>query len=130
MQYLSYFCYCQNISEIWFQYLVYYTIHTCNTYDNRYTEISTSDIYDIFFHCERNTVWLLWRWLSKKIHGNQKCMDTYQQNHVYFVNIACKYIMVIMLITTNFVRTVNLFICVLNTIPGEVTTHSISLIFI
>ena len=57
-------------------------------------------------------------------------MDTYQQNHVYFVNIACKYIMVIMLITTNFVRTVNLFICVLNTIPGEVTTHSISLIFI
>ena len=25
--------------EIWFQYLVYYIIHTCNTYDNKYTVI-------------------------------------------------------------------------------------------
>ena len=29
----------QNKSEIRFQYLVYYIIHTCNTYDNKYTAI-------------------------------------------------------------------------------------------
>ena len=30
----------------------------------------------------------------KKTHGNQKFIDAYQQNHVYFVNIALKFIMV------------------------------------
>ena len=34
----------KNKSEIWFQYLVYYIIHTCNTHVNRYTAISTSGI--------------------------------------------------------------------------------------
>ena len=36
----------------------------------------------------------------KKTHGNQKCIDTYQQNHLYFVNIAYKFIMVTLLIVT------------------------------
>ena len=44
----------KNKSEKWFQYLVYYyIIHTCNTKDNRYIAISTSDIYDIIFNVKR-----------------------------------------------------------------------------
>ena len=43
-------------SEIWFQYLVYYIMHTCNTNDNRYTAISTSDIYYNPFQCERKVI--------------------------------------------------------------------------
>ena len=35
-----------------------------------------------------------------KTHGNQKCIDTYQRNHVYFVNTECKFIMVTLLIVT------------------------------
>ena len=31
----------------------------------------------------------------------KKYRDTYQQNHVYFVNIACKFIMVTLLIVTS-----------------------------
>ena len=38
--------------------------------------------------------------MRKKTHGNQKYIDTYQQNHVYFVNIACKFIMLTLLIVT------------------------------
>ena len=76
--------------------------------------------------------------MRKKTHGNQKYIDTYQQNHVYFVNIACKFIMVTLLIVTIlgwplnsiFVRTVDFFVCVLFPISGVFTTHSISLIFI
>ena len=32
--------------------------------------------------------------IEEKTHRNQKYIDTYQQNHVYVVNIACKFIMV------------------------------------
>ena len=62
-------------------------------------------------------------------------IDTYQQNHVYFVNIACKSIMVTLLIVTRvayqyfFVRTVDFCMCP-DSISGVFTTHSISLIFI
>ena len=38
--------------------------------------------------------------IEEKTHGNQKYIDTYQQNHVYVVNIACKFIMVTLLIVT------------------------------
>ena len=41
-------------SEIWFQYLVNYIIHTRNTYDNRYTVIYL--IFMISFYCESNTI--------------------------------------------------------------------------
>ena len=36
-------------SEIWFQYMVYYIIHTCNTNNNTYTAISKSYIYDVLY---------------------------------------------------------------------------------
>ena len=57
--------------------------------------------------------------MRKKTHGNQKYIDTYQQNHEDFVNITCKFIMVTLLIMTGvasqyfFVRTVDFFVCVL-----------------
>ena len=38
--------------------------------------------------------------MRKNTHKSQKCIDTYQQNHVYFVIIACKFIMVTLLIVT------------------------------
>ena len=38
--------------------------------------------------------------MRKKTQGNQKYIDIYQQNHAYFVNIACKFIMVTLLIVT------------------------------
>ena len=38
--------------------------------------------------------------MKKKTHGYQKYIDTYQQNHVYFVNIACKFILVTLLKVT------------------------------
>ena len=62
--------------------------------------------------------------------------NKYQQNHVYFVNIACKFIVVTLLIVTRmasqyiFVRTVDFFVCVLFPISVVFTTHSITLIFI
>ena len=46
-----------------------------------------------------------------------KYIDNYQQNHVYFVNIACKFIMVTLLIVPRvasqyfFVRTVDFCMC-------------------
>ena len=36
----------------------------------------------------------------KKTHGNQTYIDTYQQKHIYYVNIAFKIIMVTLLIMT------------------------------
>ena len=60
----------------------------------------------------------------------------YQQNceHVYFVKIAFKSIMVILLIVTRvasfFDRTVDYFACVWNLISGLFTADSISLIII
>ena len=45
----------KNKSEIWFQYLVYYIIHTCNTYDNKYTAIYLIFMIS-FFHFERNMI--------------------------------------------------------------------------
>ena len=74
--------------------------------------------------------------LGKKTHGNQKYIGTYQQNRVYFVNIAYKFIMVTLLTVTRlasqyfFVRTVEFLVCVLFPISGVFTTHSISLIFL
>ena len=38
--------------------------------------------------------------MREKTVGNQKYIDTYKQNHVYFVNNACKFIMVTLLIVT------------------------------
>ena len=63
-------------------------------------------------------------------------IHTYQQNCVFFVNIACMFIMVTLMIVTRmtsqyyFVRTVDFFVCVIFPISGVFTTHSISLIFI
>ena len=68
----------------------------------------------------------------KKTYENQKSIDTGQQNHVYFVNIACKSIMVTLLIVNRvasqycFCRYSILFACVLIPISGVFTTHSIS----
>ena len=59
----------KNKSEIWFQYLVYkYIIHTCNTKDNIYIAISTSDIYGILFNVKE--IQFLLEMLSKNTHGN------------------------------------------------------------
>ena len=44
----------KNKSEIRFQYLVYYIISKCNTYDNKYTAIYLIFIY--LFQCERNMI--------------------------------------------------------------------------
>ena len=57
------------------------------------------------------------------------------RNHVFFVNIACKFIMVTLLIVTRVASQYYfcqrwLFVCVLFPISGVFTTHSISLIFI
>ena len=74
--------------------------------------------------------------IEEKTHEIQKYIYTYQQNLVYFVNIACKFFMVALLIETRvasqyyFVRTVDFFVCVLFSISSVFTTHSISLIFI
>ena len=51
-----------------------------------------SAIYEIVFIVKE--IWFLLEKIKEKTHGNQKNIDTYQQNHVYFVNIACKFIMV------------------------------------
>ena len=106
----------KNKSEIWFQYLVYYIIHTCNTYDNRYRwfrisrylhvykssqsewqsrpnafkpfiHCNISDIYDIFFIVKEIQFFL-------EIIEEKDPWKPDIQNHVYFVNIACKFIMV------------------------------------
>ena len=71
------------------------------TYDNKYTAISIFDIYDIFFIVKEIRFHL--EIIEEKTRGNQKCIDTYQQNHVYFVNIACMSIMVALLIVTRMV---------------------------
>ena len=44
-------------SEIWFQYMVYYIIHTCNTNNNKYTAVSKSDIYDVLYSVKE--IWSL-----------------------------------------------------------------------
>ena len=74
--------------------------------------------------------------MRKRTHENQKCKDAYQQKHVYFVNIACKSIMITMLIVTRvasqyyFFRTFELFVCVLIPISGVFKPYFISLIAI
>ena len=68
-----------------------YIIHTCNTHDNRYTALSTSDIYYIFF-IVKEIIYLL-----EMIEGKDPWKS---EMHVYFVNIACKSIMVTLLIVT------------------------------
>ena len=63
-----------------------------------------------------------------------KILDTYQQNHVYFV--ACKFIMVTPFIVTMgglqnfFCQNSWFFVLVLFPISGVFTTHSISLLLI
>ena len=59
------------------------------------------------------------------------------KNHVYFVNIACKFIIVTMLIVTRMASQYYFcqnrwlfFVCVLFPISGVFTTHSICLRFI
>ena len=76
------------------------------------------------------------RQLRKKTNGNQKHIDTNQQNHVYFVKIACKFILVTQLIVIRVAsqyyscQNSSFFVCVLFPVSGVFTTHSISLIFI
>ena len=74
--------------------------------------------------------------MRKKTYENQIYIDTYQQNNLYFVNIACKFIMVTLLIVTRVASQyyfsqngLPFFVCVLIPISGVLTTHSISLIF-
>ena len=67
----------------------------------------------------------------KKTHENQKYIDIYQQKHVYFVNIASKFIMVTLVIVTRvasqyyFCQNSWLFVCVIFPISGVFTTHSL-----
>ena len=70
--------------------------------------------------------------IEEKDPLKSEIIDSYQQNYVYFVNIASKFIMVPLLIVglgwplnTIFVRTVA-FLCALSQISGVFTTHSIS----
>ena len=49
-------------SGIRFQYIVNYTIHTCNINNNRATELSTSELYDILFDVKE--IWYVLEMLS------------------------------------------------------------------
>ena len=63
-------------------------------------------------------------------------IDAYQQNHVYIVNIACKFIMETLMMVTRvasqyyFCQNSWLFVCALFPISGVFTTHSVILKFI
>ena len=87
----------KNKSEIWFQYLVNYIIHTYNTHDNKYTAIYL--IFMISFFILKEILFLL-----EIIEENKTCKSEIHRylstKSCILVNIACKFIMVTLLIVT------------------------------
>ena len=82
--------YCQNKSDIRFQYLVYYIINTCNINDNRVFKVkllSISELYGILFNVKE--IWVFGGMIKLKDPWLLEMHRYLPRNrvHVYFVSI-------------------------------------------